>query len=408
MKPVADITYARISLKKGREWQIKRGHPWLFAGAISQLPKNLEAGAIADLLDTSGRFVARGYYNPATDIAVRVLSLQENELIDQNFIETRVQRAYALRQKYLDFSETNVFRLINAEGDGLPGFIVDYFDGVLVVQSHTAGADRLSDQLIDALKKVISPKAIVLRKDASVRKREGLSLSDPELVWGELGDDIVVRENNLLFKVNVLDGQKTGFFADQRDKRLSLSGYLKQLRPGARVLNCFCYTAAFSVYILAANKALTTINVDISESALIEAKENFKLNGIASDGHEFVKSDAFDWLKEAVQKKSKYDCVILDPPAFAKSQKDKLSAAKAYTRLFSLGMQLTEPQGLLVLCSCSGSVSLEEFQDCIRQASVQSGKTIQVLETFLHGLDHPVLIAQPEGQYLKVIFCRLA
>jgi 23S rRNA (cytosine1962-C5)-methyltransferase len=407
----------KISIKKGREWQLRRGHPWLFSGGISQLPGKLSAGDVVDLIDIDGKFVARGYYNPACDIAVRLLTRNADEQIDAAFVERRVQQALDLRALAIDQSKTNVYRLINAEGDFLPGIIADRFAGIIVLQSHTAGGDRLLPDIIAALVKLAKPETIVVRNDAHVRLREGLKQEAPQVVHGKPAGEsatselvsfsVTVREHGLTFKVDPISGQKTGFFADQRDKRLSVGNYSRQLPPNAVLANCFCYSAAFSVYAAANNANLASINVDQSAGALELAGENFALNGIAADNHEFVQADVFAWLEEQASKKRTFQFLILDPPAFAKSHKDKSPALKAYTRLNQLGLKCCAPGALLMTCSCSGIVSLDDLQSCLQTAAAEVNRQVQILEVFKHGADHPLNIAAGETEYLKVLICRV-
>lgn len=397
----------KLSIRKGREYQVSRGHPWLFSGAISQAPGKIAPGALVDLVDIDGRFVARGYYNPGCDIAVRILSRDKEETVDQDFLKKRLADACALRREALDWEATNAFRLVNAEGDFLPGFIVDYYDGIYVVQSHTAGADLLMEDFLSALHAVLAPRAVVLRNDAGVRVREGLPLSEPVVVSGSVPDELIVKENNLSFVVDVVSGQKTGFFTDQREKRANLANYCRTLPAEAVVANIFSYTGAFGVYAALANSWIATVNVDSSERALAAARRNYELNNVPLDAHQFVEADAFQWLSEQEANGKQFDVVILDPPAFAKGHKEKAKAQKAYVRTTSAGINLTRSGGLLVVCSCTGAVSLAEFEDCLREAAAARGRDLQILETFRNSLDHPVNVTTPESFYLKVLFCRV-
>ncbi len=397
-----------IMLRKGREWQLQRGHPWLFSGAIQQIPKSVAPGGLVDLLDATGQFVARGYFNPQTDIAVRVLTRNPAEAIDQAFFQRQIQQALDLRRLALDLSQTDVFRLVNAEGDFLPGLIVDNYAGVLVVQSHTAGIDRLLDVIIPALSEVIQPKAIILRNDVAVRTREGLEKKEARLVAGDLPADLTICENGLSFGIDPWKGQKTGFFADQRDKRRALQKYAANLtKPDATLLNCFSYSAGFSVYAAAVNRGLRTINIDQSASALELARRNFTLNGLNPAAHGFEATDAFKWLEQAREQGQQFDIVILDPPAFAKSNSEKKKALQGYTRLNRLGLPLVKPGGVLLTCSCTGVIGLDEFENCLREAMAATGRSIQMLEIFENGADHPVNLAAPEGRYLKALFGRV-
>ena len=397
----------RVSIKKGREWHIRRGHPWLFSGGISQAPSKVAPGAIVELLDIDGKYVATGYYNPNCDIAVRILSRNRDEKIDKAFLHERVKAAWALRQQCINFGETDVFRLVNAEGDFLPGFIVDYYDGALSVQSHTAGSDALLNDFIETLKEVVQPRAIILRNDISVRKREGLEPEEPRVIHGSIDGKIQVKENGHMFLVDPLAGQKTGFFTDQRDKRQAIAEFVRRIDDGCSIFNGFCYTAGFSIYAASANWKVRTINVDESSRALDEAKENFKLNGIDEEQHEFHGADVFSFLESSTARGIAHDIVILDPPAFAKSAKDKEKALKAYARMTRLGVAATAKDGILMLCSCSGAVEMQEFTQTIVEAVGHSGRSAQVIQTFQHGVDHPINLLAPEGGYLKVIVLRV-
>ncbi|MEI6046410.1 MAG: class I SAM-dependent rRNA methyltransferase [Chloroflexota bacterium] len=400
-----------LKVKTGRDWSVRRGHPWLFSGALQNPPRELEPGSLVDLADSEGNFLARGYYNPRTDIAVRVLTRNEGEAIDGAFLRRRVQQALQLRHLAFDLAETDVYRLINAEGDFLPGAIVDYYAGVLVVQSHTAGLDHLLEPLIEALQEVIQPSGILLRNDVPVRGREGVAKEEPRLIYGTVPEEITVRENGRRFVVNLWKGQKTGFFTDQRDKRQMLGRYAPGLphSPGEPpvLLNCFSYSAGFSIYAALANPQLKSVNVDQSAVALELARQNFELNQLDPARHEFVTSEVFKFLQAETERGTRYAGVILDPPAFAKSQRDKEQALKGYTRLNSLGLSLVAPGGLLITCSCSGGINLEEFLSCLREAGAKDQRDLQVVETFENAPDHPYNLAALEGRYLKVLFCRV-
>jgi 23S rRNA (cytosine1962-C5)-methyltransferase len=398
------MTYPKLKLKTGRDWSVKRGHAWLFSGGLQSIPKNLETGSIVDLFTAADEFLARGYYNPKTDIAVRVLSYKPEETIDQTFFERRLATALASRQNYFAATETNAYRLVNAEGDWLPGLIIDYYAGYLVVQSHTAGIDKQIDCITQALITVIAPKGILLRNDVAVRSREGLSKEEPRLLFGEIPAEVVITENGLLFSLDLWKGQKTGFYADQRDKRLALQSYAKN---AASLLNCFSYTGGFSVYAAKANPALKVTSVDQSAPALEIAKRNFSLNSLPLEGQEFLAIDAFDFLQAQKTKSITYDMVILDPPAFAKSNREKDKALQGYLRLNRLGIPLVKDKGILITCSCSGSISSTDFEESIIQAAMQTGARLQLLEVMQHGIDHPLNLAVPENRYLKVLFCRV-
>jgi len=396
-----------VQLKPGREFQLRRGHPWLFSGAIQQVVGTVTAGEIVDVVDSEGLFIARGYYNPKTDIAVRVLTQDATEDIDTVFFGRRIQRAWASRQQAIDLQHTNVFRLVYAEGDFLPGLVIDWYAGVAVIQSHTAGIDQLLPMVTDALIEVMRPQGILLRSDVVVRSREGVARQEARVLYGEVPAVLTVEENGLHFVVDPWQGQKTGFFADQRDKRKALQRYSQALYPGAKLLNCFCYSAGFSVAAAKVNPGLITVNLDQSEPALALAQQNFQANQLDLAQHQFIETDAFTWLEAKQKTADQYDLVILDPPAFAKSQREKSKALQGYYRVNTLGLELVRDGGILVTCSCSGTITLKEFEESLREASIEAGRTLQVLETFGHGPDHPINLLVPEGEYLKVLFCRV-
>ncbi|NWJ45806.1 MAG: class I SAM-dependent rRNA methyltransferase [Chloroflexi bacterium] len=392
--------YPKLKLKPGRDWTARRGHPWVFSGALQTPVPPHKAGTVVDLEDAGGEFVARGYYNSGTDIAVRILTANPNMPANTHFFATRLAEAYNLRKMHLDLETTTAFRLVNAEGDFIPGLIADYYAGVVVIQSHTAGIDQLLDYIIEGIRQVLQPDALLVRNDVQVRTREGLKREEPRLIFGEIPKELVITENSLKFVINPWTGQKTGFYADQRDKRLALLRYSN----GDSLLNCFSYSGGFSVYAASANPKLKTTNLDQSAAALALARRNFSINELDADKHEFVVADSFEYLQSCTER---YDTVILDPPAFAKSHREKEKALQGYVRLNTLGLPLIKPGGILLTCSCSGSISMEDFSGTIAQAAAQTHRRVQILESFENGLDHPVNIFTPESRYLKALFCRV-
>ncbi|HKD77465.1 MAG TPA: class I SAM-dependent rRNA methyltransferase, partial [Ktedonobacterales bacterium] len=351
------MTLPVLQLKAHRDETVLRGHPWIFSGALRQPIPNLPSGELVDIQDNSGAFVARGYYHPQTDIAVRVLTRDADEEIDTAFLAVRIRRALALREPLVQSGATDAYRLINAEGDFLPGVIVDRYGDVLVAQISTAGMERLTPQLIDALREVVDPAGILLRNDVSVRQREGMEREHPRVAWGEVPPLVTIREHGMRFEVDVWGGQKTGFFLDQRDKRQSLRKYV----AGKTVLNAFSYTGSFGVAAALAG-ATTVTNVEQSGPVVAQARHQMELNGVDPAAHEFAVGDAFAYLERWGEEQRQFDIVILDPPAFAKSVGARTQAVRAYRRLNVLGLNVLRPGGLLVTCSCSGSITLEEFR----------------------------------------------
>jgi 23S rRNA (cytosine1962-C5)-methyltransferase len=345
--------------------------------------------------------VARGYYNPLTDIAIRILTYASDELVDSNFFYQRVERALALRQVF-DSALTNTYRLINAEGDGLPGLVVDRYADILVAQLHTAGMEKLRPLLIEALMQTTGVHGLLFRNESQSRRREGLEIEPPAIGAGVVPTRIPVRENGVQFLVDPWQGQKTGLFLDQRDKREALRKYAHH----KRVLNCFSYTGGFSVYAALASRDTHVTSVDISAPALDTAREHFIANNLDPVQHEFILADVFDYLEEQRSKQELFDVVVLDPPAFAKTESARGNALKAYRRLNTLGMQVLRPGGILVTCSCSGAVKMDDLLGIISLSAQRLQRSVQLLESYTHGVDHPLNLAMPETSYLKVVFCR--
>jgi len=396
------IQYPTASLKPHREESLQSGHLWIFSGALQQPPHWIEPGGLVDVKSSTGQFVARGYYNPRTDIAIRLLTRSIEQAIDEDFLRKRIRSAVDLR-KVFDPNKTNTYRLINSEGDGLPGLIVDRFAEILVAQMHTAGIERLRSRLIDALMEETDTRGILLRNDSQSRRREGLELEEPQVVTGGVPTQVTVRENNVLFLVDPWQGQKTGFFLDQRDKREALRKYTQ----AKRVLNCFSYSGSFSVYAALTSEKTRVTSVDISAPAIESARQNFILNGLDPNHHQFLVADVFDYLEQAQGAGEQFDVVVLDPPAFAKTQSARAQALKAYRRLNTLGMQVLRPGGILLTCSCSGAIGMDDLLGALSQSAQRLQRTVQLLEIFTYGVDHPINLAMPETAYLKVVFCRI-
>ena len=399
----SSIHYPTASLKPHREESLLNGHLWIFSGALQQPPHWIEPGGLVDVKSATGGFVARGYYNPKTDIAIRILTRDSEQAIDEEFIRQRIRSAVALRQVF-DPDKTNTYRLVNAEGDGLPGLIVDRFAEILVVQIHTAGMERLRSLVIDALAEATGTRGILVRNDSQSRRREGLEVEEPRVVYGGVPTQVAVRENGVLFLVDPWEGQKTGFFLDQRDKREALRKYAAH---ADRILNCFSYTGGFSVYAALSNPDAYITNVDISAPAIESARQQFMLNGVEPNAHAFLIADVFDYLEEAHKDGELFDIVVLDPPAFAKTKDARSQALKAYRRLNALGTQVLRPDGILLTCSCSGFVGMDDLLGAVSQAAQRLQRPVQLLETYTHGVDHPIHLAMPETSYLKAIFCRV-
>jgi 23S rRNA (cytosine1962-C5)-methyltransferase len=377
-----------VTLKPKEERRILRGHPWVFSNEMKGMPAGTVSGELVDVLDHAERFIGRGYINPHTLIAVRILT-RKHEEIDAGFFQRKIAAAGALRER-LGFGDS--FRAVFSEGDGLPGLIVDKYADMLVVQSLTAGIDGRLHDIIAALKEVYAPRAVVLRNDAAAREIEGLA-RDTRVVHGAVDGPVLIEESGIKYQVDVLEGQKTGFFFDQRENRL----VLKDLVKGRRTLDCFCYIGAWSLS-AARHGASEVIGVDSSERAITRARENAALNGLSV---RFMTADVFDELRRLEKQHERFGCIILDPPAFVKSRAKVREAVKGYKEINLRAMKLLEPGGALVTCSCSHHIDQDLFKEMLIDAAASVGRQARLLELRSQARDHPALLAARETQYLK-------
>ncbi len=397
------MNYKVVYLNKGKEVPILRRHHWIFGGAIKKFPNSFENGEILEVRDSTNRIVGYGYFNKQTTIAGRMISYGQRDPIDE--LAKRIDEAMVLRSTLFN-SKTNAFRLINGEGDGIPGLIVDKYNDVLVIQIATAGINRLRSQIVDLLINRLKPRSIYEKSVMNSRKEEGLKnfedflfeSTNKDLVGESVGDlkseQVEILENGIKFRINLKNSHKTGFYLDQREMRRLIGS----LSPNKRVLNCFSYTGGFSVY-AAKNMANVVTSVDISEEVIAQAKENFEVNQLNSSNYEFIAQDVFDYLDK--QKKLDYDIVILDPPAFAKKKKDLEAAKKGYFRLNSETLKKMKPGSILLTCSCSYHVDQEAFEEIILRAASNARRNVRIIQRHRHALDHVINIYHQEMDYLK-------
>ncbi|MFA6486605.1 MAG: class I SAM-dependent rRNA methyltransferase [Candidatus Magasanikbacteria bacterium] len=393
-------------------------HPWVFSGALTRIPDGIESGTPVHLTDETGRFLVSGYFNSYSQIAVRVWGWDASETVDEDFFARRIASAYDLRRDLVLNKKTDSCRIVNSESDLLPGLIVDKYGDYLVVQFHNRGIDRWKDEIVSALKKVLKPKGIYERSDVGGRAKEGKQQyvipsersdegSPTGILSGKIPDQITITENGYKFLVDVKGGQKTGFFLDQRDKRLALQKYC----AGKNVLNCFSYTGGFSVYALDAG-AKKVVSVDTSQPAIDLAQENFKLNKLDTKKCEFVCEDVKKYLAVCHPERSEgspneFDLIILDPPAFIKDRHKIHEGVQGYKKINEAAMRLLPAGGILVTASCSQHLSLTDFRYLLSESAARAGRTLQILETYTHGIDHPQLVSFTEGEYLKCVFARV-
>lgn len=380
----------RVILKPGKEKPIHNRHHWIFSGAVAKLPE-FSDGECLQVYSSTGQNLGWAYFNRKAAIVGRMLSFDETS--PEDAIIHHLEAAVALRQALFNPMQTNAYRLVNGEGDLLPGLIIDVYNDVMVVQISTLGMGHFRPMIVDWLTKKFSPRSIYEKSLLPSRKEEGLHDEQGSLLGEVPAREIEILENGLKFYVSVLHGQKTGFFLDHREMR----SFVGSLSKGKRVLNCFAYTGGFSVS-AAAGGAICVDSVDISEAAMQMAKRNMDLNGFTSSSNHFHAADVFEFLRnDALQ----YDLVILDPPAFAKRQKDVVSACRGYKDINRLAMEKMPRKSILVTSSCSYHVDRDLFQTVVFQAAVEAKRTVRIIERHRMAADHPVNICHPEGDYLK-------
>ena len=382
-----------LKLKKGKELSLARKHPWVFSGAILQLPKGLADGEIVDVFSYNMQYLGTGHYQGGGSISVRIISF-EQQIIDQDFWNLKISNAknYRLRLS-LPSENTNSYRLVHGEGDGVPGLIIDIYNEIAVIQSHSIGIHKDANKIANALSENFGNEisTIYLRCKDTLPEHYSLNLTDTFLKGNQ--EETIILENNIQFKINVITGQKTGFFLDQRENRALVGQYAKN----KSVLNCFCYTGGFSLYALAAGASVVE-SVDISQKAVDLMNENVALNHYDENHHSHC-ANVMHYL--ANDELPKYDIVIIDPPAFAKSLHKRHNAVQAYKRLNTLAMKKVKSGGLLFTFSCSQVVGTQLFYDTIVAAGIEANKNVRVVQSLSQGPDHPIQLFHPEGHYLK-------
>jgi 23S rRNA (cytosine1962-C5)-methyltransferase len=380
----------KIVLKKGKESFFRGRHPWIFSGAIASYPDSFEDGAIFPIHSHNGDLLGHGYFRKSNSLAGRILSFGKED--PWTAVYRHLDQAIQMRDSLLNQNATNAYRLVNGEGDHIPGLIVDQYGEYLVLQSSTLGIDLMKERVVEHLAKKGRWRGIFEKSTSTSREQEGLS-QKIGCLWGEEVEEITIRENHLHFLINWKKGQKTGFFLDQREMR-SLIGSLSK---GRRVLNCFSYTGGFSVYALK-NGATRVDSLDCSATALDEAKKNFSLNSLPLDEHLFIEKDAFDFLRKDPLE---YDLVILDPPAFIKRKNDLSQGVKGYREINAQVLSKMPKGSILLTCSCSYYMDEALFRTTLFQAGQNAGRDLQIIKETFHALDHPISLFHPEGRYLK-------
>lgn len=381
----------KAKLKKGEEKRIQSGHLWIFNNEIEKVSDLGENGEIVEVFDHKENFVARGYYNKHSLISVRILTSDPHQEIDKDFLKEKITKAYQYRKNI--YPQLSSYRVVYSEGDLLPGLIVDKYENFLSVQILTLGMERLKPFILEVLEELFQPDGIVLKNDSAFRELEGLK-KEVKMVKGNFDALLIIEEYGLKFYVDLVKGQKTGFFFDQKENR-NLTATLSKNR---KVLDCFCYSGGFA---LAATKggAKEVLGVDESETAIKLAQENAQLNNFSNIT--FQKQEVFNFLRKLNSAREKFDLIILDPPAFVKSKEKLKEGIKGYKEINLQALKLLNSGGILISCSCSYQLSKEDFLNMIKSAAADSGKIVRLVKEITQAADHPILLSMPETHYLK-------
>lgn len=395
-----------LHLTKDLGRHLRAGHPWVFRKALESIPKHLPAGTIVDLVE-HGAFVARGYLDPHSPIAVRVLTRDPRERIDASFWARRIERAASLRRELFRDEDLDAWRVVNGEGDLLPGVVADRYGDFIVLKLYSAGLRPHRDAIVRALQAAVPVAGVYGRDEPGGDETAGMDSDSapPEgrvLAGEEPPEFIAIRERGAKLLVDVRRGQKTGLFLDQRENRAALRRHAR----GRTVLNCYSYTGGFSVQ-AALGGAVSVTSIDQDADAISLARRTFEANGLNPSEHEFRVGDVPDYLSRLKQNEvGRFDCIVLDPPAFTKSQRTVESALDGYASLNRSALQVLRPGGLLVTASCSARVSAEAFFNAVKEAAFKAKADVQLLETHFQPADHPVQLQLPEGRYLKLFVLR--
>jgi 23S rRNA (cytosine1962-C5)-methyltransferase len=394
--------FVKVTLNSGREGSLLRRHPWIFSGAVKSVEGNPVDGQTVEVFTVDRQWLARGSYSSKSQIRVRILSFDLDEHVDKDLFKNRIAKAIALRKDIPGLDQTNAYRLIYAESDGLPGVVVDRYDDYLVCQFSSAGAEYWKDEIVNQLEAQWPCSGIFERSDSDSRLKEGYPDRITVLAGSSPPPLIAVREGYLNFLVDVYKGHKTGFYLDQRPNRALLMKYA----ANREVLNGFSYTGGFGIAASLAGSS-HIINVDTSVETLDLAKQNFELNKAPMGQIEFIQQDVFNLLRTFRDGRRQFDLIILDPPKFVASASQLAGGTRGYKDINLLAFKLLRPGGILVTFSCSGYVKPDLFQKIIADAAVDAGREAHVLEYLAQGPDHPVALNFPEGLYLKGMVCRV-
>ena len=391
-----------VVLKKGKEKAVLQRHPWVFSGAVERVKGKPANGDIVRLTDAGGKFMAYGFYNDQSRVALRLLEWDENVMVNEAWFRAAVAAAVSSRNNLLVEGITNTCRLVFSESDYLPGLIVDKYAGHLAVQVLTSGMEKMMPVIIDELQTLLNPESIFDKSDASSRGHEGMETTNTSLTLIPPPEFVEVLENGIRYHINIAEGQKSGFYCDQRDNRKILASYAK----GKKVLDCFSYTGGFTLNCLQ-NGAASVTAADSSSLAVDTLTQNVSLNKFDTQKVTSITSDVNKQLRKFREDGDTFDIIVLDPPKYAPSRSALDKASRAYKDLNRLGMLLLKPGGLLATFSCSGAMNMETFKQVLAWAALDAGRQVQFIHQFCQPEDHPVRSSFPEGEYLKGLLCRV-
>lgn len=390
-----------IYLRAGREKSVLARHPWIFASAVDLIEGNPGIGETVLVYDVRKTLIAKAAYSPASQIRARVWTLDNGVNIDREFLKTRIKASIERREELRETEQTSALRLIYGEADGLPGLVVDQYNQTLVAQILSAGPEFFRNEIAEILDELLNPDQIYERSDVDIRSLEGLPERQGLIKGSTNSEGLVISENNIKFRVDVSQGQKTGFYIDQRRNRQKVY----ELAKDRDVLNCFCYTGGFTLNALAGG-ARSVLSVDSSGPALEQLKQNVVLNGFDDTKNEILEGDVFKLLREFRDRAKSFDLIVLDPPKFAPTISQAEKASRAYKDINLLAIKLLRPGGILVTFSCSGGISRDLFQKIVAGAALDANADLRIIDQLSQSPDHPVLMSFPESFYLKGLICK--
>ncbi len=391
----------KIILKKGREYTIKNGHPWIFSGAVLKKDRGICSGEFVQVVSYNGEPLGCGWYSSRSQISVRMIYFGDKDVKEQDMIFNRIKRSLEFRDSIQDIIFSNAFRIINSEGDMLPGVIVDRYDDYLVCQFLCIGADKNRDLIVSILKEKINCKGIFERSDSNVREKEGLK-PIKSILFGQIDNFVEIKERDVKFLVDIINGHKTGFYLDQRENRY----FLREITKEKSILNCFSYTGGFGIHALKSG-CKEIINVDKSYDALDILLKNIKLNGLSHDKSFIERQNVFTLLKRYSDENRFFDIIILDPPKFVKGMGDLKNGIKGYKKLNIRALNIIKEGGYLFTFSCSGHVDMKTFKSIVAKSLKESNREGIIIKELSQAIDHPYSPNFPQGRYLKGLVVRV-